>query len=234
MNALENILFVSTDPDPQLLHALDLDGVTAHVVSTARDAVDVMQHATIGLVLLDLSLGAVETLRTSRRLVEASSTPVVLWADELTESERVAASLLGVAEILNVGLDADGVSTRIRRRLRELTAVVRPNKRGAIQVGSLSIDVGRRRVFVGPKEIVLTKIEFELLATLATRSGEVRRRQEIISEVWGDAWYGAPNVLDTHIAHLRNKLASADCNSSIVTVRGVGYCLDLDTIAVAS
>jgi DNA-binding response OmpR family regulator len=233
MNALENILFVSTAPDPELLQSLDLDGITAHVVSSAREAVDVMQHANVGMVLLDVSLGAVETMRTSRRLVEASSTPVILWADGLTESERVAASLLGVTEILNAGLDADGVSTRIRRRLRELTAVVRPNNR-AIQVGSLSIDAGRRRVFVGAKETVLTKIEFELLAALATRPGEVRRRQDIISEVWGDAWYGAPNVLDTHIAHLRNKLAGADCRSCIVTVRGVGYCLDPDTVAAAS
>jgi DNA-binding response OmpR family regulator len=66
----------------------------------------------------------------------------------------------------------------------------------------------------------LTRKEFDLLALLATRKGEVVSRDFIVDQVWQAHWEAPSRTLDTHIAALRGKLGG---HVKIETVRGVGY-----------
>jgi two-component system alkaline phosphatase synthesis response regulator PhoP len=53
----------------------------------------------------------------------------------------------------------------------------------------------------------------------------VQKRDEIFLEVWGDNFLGETRTLDIHIKELRKKLAEAESEAVIQTVRGVGYML---------
>ncbi|HEY1977375.1 MAG TPA: winged helix-turn-helix domain-containing protein [Candidatus Baltobacteraceae bacterium] len=83
------------------------------------------------------------------------------------------------------------------------------------------LDVGARELVVDTRRVALSPREFDTLYYLVQREGEVARREEIISEVWGDASEVGSNVVDVVIRGLRKKLL--DRSEAIETVSGVGY-----------
>ena len=71
--------------------------------------------------------------------------------------------------------------------------------------------------------VALTAKEFALLAVLARRVGTAVSRQQILDEVWGDAFAAASRSFDVHLTQVRAKLPSPDL---ITTIRGFGYRLE--------
>ena len=65
----------------------------------------------------------------------------------------------------------------------------------------------------------------QLLKLLLENKGIVLTREKILGKIWGDSYYGNPNVLEVYIRYLRNKLESKGKDSIIKTIRGVGYSL---------
>jgi DNA-binding response OmpR family regulator len=86
------------------------------------------------------------------------------------------------------------------------------------------IDRRTQKVFVNDKNIELTPKEFLLLSYIASDSGAVYRRNDIMSEVWDTNWYGTTKTVDAHVAALRKKLGNQDW---IEAVRGVGFRLQV-------
>lgn len=86
----------------------------------------------------------------------------------------------------------------------------------------LLIDFAARSVYVDDSEIALTPTEFDVLACLARRAGEVVSTPELIEAVWG-AWYGPTDHVFVHVHHIRRKLGP--CGRLIVTKRKAGYLL---------
>lgn len=94
---------------------------------------------------------------------------------------------------------------------------------------ALRVDVRTRRVHLGPTELELTPKEFDLLAVLAREPGAVRTREELMSEVWDEHWFGSTKTLDVTVGRLRDKLRAAggpDHPVVVATVRGVGFRLE--------
>ncbi|HVK24475.1 MAG TPA: winged helix-turn-helix domain-containing protein [Actinokineospora sp.] len=84
----------------------------------------------------------------------------------------------------------------------------------------LRVTAASRQVFWRGQEIVLTRLEFDLLLFLATRTERVHRRRTLMSEVWGTT-YVSERTVDVHIRRLRSKI---DADFELIrTVRGVGY-----------
>jgi two-component system response regulator ResD len=97
-------------------------------------------------------------------------------------------------------------------------------QRAQVTVCSLAIDRQRRSVQIGDQPIRLTPTEFALLWTLATHSGEVCRREELMQRVWGEGIHVTPRTVDVHMSKLRQKLRASDDGLSLVeTVWGIGY-----------
>ena len=90
----------------------------------------------------------------------------------------------------------------------------------ATEFGTLAIDRRTRRVTIDDRAVSLTPKEFDLLSFLADDAGAVRRRQQLLENVWDPHWYGPTKTLDVHVASLRKKLGDAGW---IETVRGVGF-----------
>jgi len=86
------------------------------------------------------------------------------------------------------------------------------------------VDPRRRSATLRGEPVLLTVIEFDLLATLIREVGIVLTRQQLLDRVWGVEFIGDEHVVDVHMAHLRRKLGDdASRPSFIETVRGVGY-----------
>ncbi|MFE5262766.1 response regulator transcription factor [Streptomyces coelicoflavus] len=100
--------------------------------------------------------------------------------------------------------------------------------RAPLQTGPVRLEPRTRKVFVRGEEIRVTRKEFDLLTMLLEEPGTVVERQQIMSRVWDENWFGSTRTLDVHVGSLRTKLGNTQW---IETVRGVGYRLAVPTAA---
>ena len=93
------------------------------------------------------------------------------------------------------------------------------NLSGTIYYKELVLNETERRLYVSGKEVVLTRLEFEILLLFLKNRGRVFTRDDLLNLVWGYDFAGDEKGVNFHIMNLRRKL-DADY---IETVRGVGY-----------
>jgi rhodanese-related sulfurtransferase len=87
---------------------------------------------------------------------------------------------------------------------------------------SLLVDSQSRTVFVGAREVELTRMEFDLLAFLVARPDRVHTRGQLLRTIWSGPAAGGTRTVDVHVHRLRSKLGPP-LAGALVTVRGVGY-----------
>ena len=90
--------------------------------------------------------------------------------------------------------------------------------------GPVELDIARHETRVGGSQVKLTPKEFALLALFLERQGRLLTRDFLISELWGEDYFGDTKTLDVHVKRLRQKVeARPNQPEHIVTVRGLGY-----------
>lgn len=140
--------------------------------------------------------------------------PVLMLTARGETKDRVHALDLGADDYLTKPFEMEELLARLRALLR------RGPRLAAMDVGPLHLDIGRRNAFAEGKFLALTAREFDLLAYLARRPGEVATKIELIENVW-EADEIVPNVVEVHVSRLRDKLGEHAW--TIETLRGAGY-----------
>ena len=113
-------------------------------------------------------------------------------------------------------------SQEVNERLRKCQEFLRQNLRSEathLEVGSVRLDLRRRRAEVDGVEVELSAREFLLAETLMRHPGQVLSREQLLSRVWGYDFAPGSNVVDVYIGYLRRKLG----REVVETVRGAGY-----------
>ncbi len=197
-------------------------------VLTAQDGVNGLKLAQSGrpdIVILDVMLPGMDGIDVLRELRRTSSTYVIMLSARSEETDRIVGLTLGADDYVTKPFSPRELVARVKAALRRLSApastIAAP---AALEFRRLRIDAGRRQVWKDNQPVELTEIEFDILWALARHRGLVLTRQQILSQVWGEDYYGEERVVDVHIGKIRRKLEDdPDQPSFIVTVRGVGY-----------
>ncbi|HTL86759.1 MAG TPA: response regulator transcription factor [Acidimicrobiia bacterium] len=174
------------------------------------------------LIVLDVGLPDIDGLEVCRRLRQTSTIPVIFLTARDTEVDRVLGLEMGADDYVTKPFSPAELVARVKAVLRRTEGTTAAAE--ILQVGGVTIDVGRREVRVGNDARSFTTKEFDLLRFLAERPGLALSRQQILDGVWGYDWFGDVRTVDVHIAQVRKKVDDA---VRIDTVRGVGYRLDL-------
>jgi DNA-binding response OmpR family regulator len=87
-------------------------------------------------------------------------------------------------------------------RVRALLRRAAPGPDGEREVAGVRVDPGARRAWRGDRELELSPKEFDVLALLIARAGEAVPRDEIMTTVWDENWWGSTKTLDTHVGWL--------------------------------
>jgi DNA-binding response OmpR family regulator len=203
-----------------------------HAVSVAGDGAEAVEVArSIGpdLIVLDLALPGTDGLDVCRQVRAFSDAYIIMVTSRSDEVDRVVGLEIGADDYLTKPFSPRELLARVRALLR------RPRTGGAAtvgggirEVGSLHIDTLARTVHVSGEEVSLTRIEFDLLDTLASNPAMVFSRALLRERVWGADWLAGDHVVDVHIANLRKKIDRGRRPGRIRTVRGVGYQLRAD------
>jgi DNA-binding response OmpR family regulator len=201
-------------------HALAREGFVPLLAGTIAEAREQLsEHPDI--VLLDLMLPDGDGRELARELRARSSVPIIMLTARGSEIDRVVGLELGADDYVVKPFAAAEVIARIRAVLRR-TRPAEPNAR--ISAGDVTIDTAARRVWLAGEELELTRKEFDLLARLARDAGNVVTREDLMSDVWDENWFGSTKTLDVHMTALRRKLGEdPSAPRHIQTVRGVGF-----------
>jgi DNA-binding response OmpR family regulator len=195
-----------------------------HVVASAATGMSGLNLAVEGrpdLVVLDLGLPDVDGSQVLAMLRAVSEVPVIVATARDDDPSLVGALDGGADDYVVKPFTAAQLEARVRAVLRRVGGS--RTSRPALLVGELEIDVAARRANLAGEPLDLTPREFDLLAHLAERAGEVVTKRELLAEVWRQAWGGSDKTVDVHVSWLRRKLGeSAAAPRYLHTVRGVG------------
>jgi two-component system, OmpR family, response regulator RegX3 len=224
VDARPRILFVEDERSisEPFSHALEREGFEPVVAQTAAEALQLAERIDPALVLLDLMLPDGDGRDVCRELRRTSDRPIIMLTARGTETDRIVGLELGADDYVVKPFSGPELIARIRAVLRRTGG--NSGAERLVRVGELELDASSRRVSLNGDELELSRKEFDLLAALMSRAGRVSRREDLMSEVWDENWFGSTKTLDTHIGWLRRKLGDDPADPRFIhTVRGVGF-----------
>jgi len=206
-----------------LKKGLSEHGFTVDIATTCEDGLHLARSEGYDLIVLDVMLpdrqgwSVVQELR-----AEGYDLPILFLSARDAVHDRVYGLELGADDYLVKPFAFSELLARIRTLLRR-----QPQRQtDQLQVNDLELDLLRHRARRGGLTLDLTAKEFQLLALLLRRSGEVLSRTFISEQVWGINFDSDTNIVDVAIRRLRKKVDDPFPTKLIHTIRGVGYVLE--------
>ena len=204
------------------------DGYEITIAQDGLSALEIFEHDAIDLIILDLMLPKLSGEEVCRRIREKSSVPIIMLTAKTSEADVVDGLDLGANDYVAKPFSPRVLMASIRANLRNKET--RDNlASGLCANGRIEIDPERVEIRKDGKVIPMTKSEFLIFSTLASRPIRTWSREEIIRAALGDDFDGFDRTIDTYIKNLRKKLAEPEHeNGWIKTIYGFGYRFDDD------
>src|SRR6476469_8056726 len=186
-----------------LVRALTFEGYDVTTAADGAEALMAVLETQPDVILLDVLMPHVDGLTACRKLRERGDrTPVLMLTARHEVSDRVAGLDAGADDYLVKPFALDELLARLLALMRRTSVT------GGEQVltyGDLSLDPQRRQAWRGPRELGLTKTEFDLLELLLVNANIVVTRDTIYERIWGYEFETSSKSLDVYIGYLRRK-----------------------------
>ncbi|PVG84219.1 DNA-binding response regulator [Nocardioides gansuensis] len=228
---------VVVEDDPSIAElvseVLGRAGFAVTRVADGSQALAVIAETNPDLVTLDLSLPGMDGVEVCRRIRDTSDCYVVMLTARAQEIDVLIGLEVGADDYIAKPFSPRELTARVAALFRrprgapDQTRAASPASPAVIDGGAgLLVDRNAHLVTIDGDVVDLTRTEYDLLCHLATRSGTVVPRGELLREVWDTEFTGDSHVVDVHVANLRRKLRLHSTTSWIRTVRGVGFRFD--------
>ena len=212
------------DDEPQILRAMRSILSRSHEVELAASGEEGLRLAADSapdLVILDLTLPGITGMEVCRTLREWLRAPILILSVRDNEADKIAALDLGADDYLTKPFSAGELLAHIRALLRRAG---RGTDGRQVRSGDLVVDLAERKVMRGGDPVKLTRIEYTILARLASDADRVVTSGMLIKGVWGVATTEDSRALRVHISNLRSKIEpDPSTPRHVVTEPGVGY-----------
>ena len=204
-------------------YALREAGYEVDAVGDGGDALEAVGTRRYDLMILDLMLPGVSGIDVCRKVRGEGDLPIVMLTARDAESDRVLGLDLGADDYVTKPFSVAELVSRVRALLRR-RQIDRGRGGFVRRAGSLEVDVGRHTATLAGKPLQLTRLEFRLLALLASEPGQVFTRDELMRRLWPERGDSDRRAIDVHVSNLRRKLEEDPRDPRrLQTVRGAGY-----------
>jgi DNA-binding response OmpR family regulator len=212
---------------------LERDGFTVTTAGDGRAALAAIERRRPSLVVLDLMLPEIDgraVIRAIRGDPDRENVPILILSARGSLLDRITGLEDGADDYLPKPFSPAELVLRVKSILRRTAPARDPEQATADRAeplvhGDLVLDRRRYEVSRAGRPIVLTNVEFRLLATLLEADGRVLTRDQLLDALYGsDEADVLDRTIDVHIGRLRDKLGDdAESPRYVATVRGVGY-----------
>ena len=173
------------------------------------------------LIVLDLGLPDMDGIEVTRLLREWTQIPIIIVTVQEQEAAKIAALDAGADDYVTKPFGMGELLARMRVALRRAAS---PAAEPVFTSGELTVDLTRRLVTVGDREVQVTPTEYDLLRTLVAHAGKVLTHRQLLRQVWGVGYESEAHLLRVNMSNLRHKLEpDAARPNYILTEPGVGY-----------
>lgn len=226
-NLNNKVLIVDDDDAVRAVvsNALEQEGYQVLMASKGQEGMEVYAKEHPDLVILDLMLPDIDGYDICFSIRKESQIPILILSARDDEVDKVVGFRMSVDDYVTKPFSSTELALRVKailRRSRDFS-IERPGNNRVIS-GELVIDIQKREVTVGSRQINLTTKEFDLLWFLATHPNQVFTREELSSQVWEDYYAGNPGTINVLVCRLRDKIEHNPAHPQFIhTVWGVGY-----------
>ena len=194
-------------------------------VFNGEEALEYLDYGTYDLIVLDIMLPKVNGYEVVKKLREnKNETAVLMLTARDSIEDKIKGLDLGADDYLIKPFDFGELLARIRALVRRKYG----NTSNTLEIDDLCIDIAKKTVVRGGKNIELTGKEYEVLEYLIQNKGHVLSRDKIRDSVWDYGYEGESNIIDVLIKNIRKKIDIGDSKPIIHTKRGLGYVLKED------
>lgn len=218
------IYFVEDDNNIRKLvsYALSKEGYTVRDFALPSEFWKEINSTLPDLILLDIMLpeeDGLSILSKLRESLETEDIPIIMITAKGSEFDKVTGLDMGADDYIAKPFGMTELISRVRAVLRRFEKIKNKAEK-EYRIGELYLNPSKHIVEVAGDEISLSYKEFSLLVALLNADGNVVKRDELLTKVWGE-YYEESRTLDVHIRNLRKKLKSS--GNIIQTVKGIGY-----------
>lgn len=222
---MTSILIIDDDT-----HIVNLVGVTlrdagfhTYKAKNGLDALELLEKSTIDLAIVDVMMPKMDGYTLTKKIRDTYDIPVILLTakGELYDKEQGYSA--GTDDYIVKPFEPKELVFRVQAVLRRYD---KPSNH-VIQLHDVKIDKRNYEVQIGKQHLLMPMKEFEVLALLASRPNQVFNRDYLIENIWGLDFEGDERTLNVHIKRIRERLGKITSTIEVVTVRGVGYKLEV-------
>lgn len=213
------------DDDPAIRHTLAselaAEGYEVLEAADGREALAVFAKESPDLVLTDIAMPLVDGFEVISGVRREGTTPVLVLSVRGADRDKIHALDLGADDYVTKPFSLPELLARVRAQLRRSGAGASPR---VLRFEGLTIDLERRRVVQGEREVRLTPTELSILELLATNAGKPVTMTRIIGRVWRGAPGTTPDTVRVHVGSMRRKVEPDPASPRyVVTEPWVGY-----------
>jgi len=233
VNMTEQTTVLVVEDEESFIDALTVglkrEGFRVQVARDGAQALDLFDAVNPDLVLLDVMLPRISGIDVCRQLRKRSQVPIIMVTAKGAEIDTVVGLEVGADDYITKPFSTKELVARIRALLRRR----KPHHGQApVEIAGLRIDPVAHRVSGNGQPLSLGPTEFRLLHYFMTHPNRVYTRTQLMDEIWGDQVIIEERTVDVHIRRLRQALSPSAHDALIETVRGRGYALRTEPIAV--
>jgi len=214
VNALKIYL---NDPDYRLFEAYN-----------GQEALDVLKHNEIDLVLLDIMMPVKDGIQTLAEIRREYNMPVIFLTAKGEDQDKILGLNVGADDYIVKPFNPLEVTARVHSQLRRYLKLGSGTpKEETYTIGGIELNDRNKEVTVDGDIVSLTPKEYEILKFLMANPNKVFSPKEIYRSIWKEDPYGADNTVAVHIRHLREKIEIDPAEPRYVkVVFGRGYLMD--------
>ena len=200
------------DDQPDIVSALRIyltpEGYKLYEASNGAQALELVQHEEIHLVLLDIMMPVMDGITATAKIREISNVPIILLTAKSETEDMVLGLNVGADDYITKPFVPVEVLARVRsvlRRFAQLGSRTTPES-DDITIGGITRNDRTKTVTVEGVPAALTPTEYSILKLLMEHPGKVYSTKALYEAVWQEAAFGSESAVAVHIRHLREKV----------------------------
>ena len=217
------------DDEPNIVKGLkfNLEQQEGYIIDAAYDgeqALELFDPEKHDLILLDLMLPKMDGMEVCQKIREKSDVPIIMLTAKDDDMDKIMGLEYGADDYMTKPFNILEVKARIKTILRRAGALQPVEEKKIIRVRDMEVNLVKRTVTLGGKDVRLTAKEFDLLQLFINNRGKVFSREQMLETVWKYDYTGDARTVDVHIRRLREKIERNTSQPEFIFTKwGVGY-----------
>ncbi len=223
---MAKVLVVDDEAHIRELVRLYLEDEGFEVIQRANgeEALEYVENHHVELVIMDIMMPRLDGWALSREIRGLGDIPILMLTAKGEPADRIKGFKLGTDDYLVKPFDPVELVLRVKALLKRYKI----STSNLIKLGRITLDrKSYHAIFEDGKRLNLPNKEFELLYKLGSYAGQVFTRENLIEQIWGLDYEGDERTVDVHIKRLRERFEQYESDFRIVTIRGLGYRLEV-------